>query len=268
MWLKDVFKTEKPVIGMVHLHAMPTDPKYDEKAGVNGIITAAKKDIIALQEGGVDGLLFCNEFSIPYTKKVSGVVVATYSSIVGQLKSIIKVPFGITCSSSAKCTYDIAVAVGADFVRTHIHGATAGVYGINDCDPGDIERHRCYVGARNIPVLTAVIPEGTRQIAERSLKEVTKTLVFNINPDGLLIYSINPGSPVDVEQIKEVKEVTNTPVLASNGVKPQTVAEILKYADGCIVGTGVKYDGFFYNQVDAQKVKELMKNAKKARGDN
>ncbi len=263
-----MFNTNKPVIGMVHLHAMPTDPKYDPEAGVEGVIESAKKDIEALQEGGVDGLLFCNEFSIPYTKKISAITVATYASVVGQLKNIIKVPFGITCASSAKCTYDIAVAVGANFVRTHIHGATAGVYGINDCDPGDIERHRCYVGAKNIPVLTAVIPEGTRQIAERTLKEVTKTLMFNIAPDGLLIYSTNPGAAIDVDQIKQVKEVTDAPVLASNGVKPETVAEILKYADGCIVGTGVKYDGNFYNQVDKEKVVKLMENAKKFRGDN
>lgn len=268
MWIKEVFKTNKPVIGMVHLHAMPTDPKYDEKSGVQGVIDAAKEDILALQEGGVDGLLFCNEFSIPYTKNITPITVATYASVVGQLKHLIKIPFGITCASSAKCTYDIAVAVGADFVRTHIHGATAGVYGINNCDPGDIERHRCYVGAKNIPVLTAVIPEGTRQIAERSLKEVTKTLVFNIAPEGLLIYSTNPGVSIDVQQVKTVKEVTDVPVLASNGVKPQTVAEILKYADGCIVGTGVKYDGNFYNQIDIQRVKELMANAKMARGDN
>ena len=29
MWLKETFGTDKPVIGMVHLHAMTTDPKYD-----------------------------------------------------------------------------------------------------------------------------------------------------------------------------------------------------------------------------------------------
>ena len=58
MWLKDVFGTDKPVIGMVHLHAMPTDPKYDAEGGIEKIVQKAKDDILALQEGGVDGLLF------------------------------------------------------------------------------------------------------------------------------------------------------------------------------------------------------------------
>ena len=259
-WLEKLFNTKKPVIGMVHLHAMPTDPKYDASKGLEDVIESAKKDIIALQDGGVDGLLFCNEFSIPYTKNIKPITVACFSSVVGQLKSIVKVPFGITCASSAECTYDIAVATGASFVRTHIHGATAGVYGINNNDPGEIERHRHYVGAANIPVLTAIVPEGTRQIAERPLQEVAKTLAFNVAPDGILVYSTNPGEAIDINQVEVVKSVCDIPVLASNGVKPETAVDILKVADGAIVGTGVKFEGKFYNQVDIERVKALMKN--------
>ena len=29
VWTKKLFGTDKPVIGMMHLLAMPTDPKYD-----------------------------------------------------------------------------------------------------------------------------------------------------------------------------------------------------------------------------------------------
>ena len=43
-------------------------------------------------------------------------------------------------------------------------------------------------------------------------------------------------------------------------VKPETAVDILKVADGAIVGTGVKFDGKFYNQVDVERVKALMKN--------
>ena len=262
MWLKDLFKVEKPVIGMVHLQAMPTDPKYDIEGGIAKIVDMARKDLVALQDGGVDGILFCNEFSIPYTRKVNGTIIATFSEVVGELKQDLKLPFGITCASSPKATFDIAAATDADFVRTHYHGANAGVSGINDYDPGDIERYRFYTGCSKVKVLTAVIQEGTKQIAERPLKEVVKTLTFNINPDGLLIYSSTPGSSIDVEQVKTVKEITHTPVLASNGVKPETVKEILKYADGCVVGTGIKFDGDFYKGVDVNRVKLLMKNAR------
>lgn len=253
------------MIGMVHFQDFPTDPKYDANGGIKKIVNMAREDLVALQNGGVDGILFGNEFSIPYTKQVNGTVIAAFAEVIEELKKDLNLPFGITCASSAKATFDIAGATNADFVRAHYHGANAGVYGINDYDPGDIERYRHYVGCQKVKVLSAVIQEGTRQIAERSLQEVTKTLTFNVKPDALLIYSSTPGSSIDIEQVKIVKSVTNTPVFASNGVKPETVADILQYADGCIVGTGVKYNGNFYEQIDIERVKELMKNAKKAR---
>ena len=265
MWLKDVFGTDKPVIGMVHLHAMPTDPKYDEEGGIEKIVEKAKEDILALQEGGIDGILFCNEFSIPYASKVRIVTVATYARVVGELKHLIKVPFGITCVPSPEYTYDIAVATGAQFVRAHMHGATAGVYGLNIGDPGESERHRIEIGGKNLKVLTAIVQEGSEQIAPRSLKDVAKTLAFNVSPAGILVYSTTPGSAIDINQVNDIKGVTDIPVLASNGVKASTVAEILKYADGCIVGTGIKFDGNFYNAVDPERVKELMENARAAR---
>ncbi len=265
MWLKEVFNTEKPVIGMVHLHAMPTDPRYEKDKGIEYIIECAKKDIIALQEGGVDGLLFCNEYAIPYTANIKGITIATYARVVGELRSVMTLPFGITCPSNPYATYDIAVGTGAAFARANIHGSSAGVYGLSSNDPGDIARHKCAIGGENLKVLTAIVPEGSEQVAKRSLREVAKTLAFNVMPDGILVYSDTPGSSIDIEQVKTIKEVTDIPVFASNGVKPSTVKEILKYADGCIVGTGIKYDGNFYNQVDPQRVKELMKNAREAR---
>lgn len=265
MWMKELFKTDNPVIGLVHLHALPTDPKYDPQSGVEGVLEAARFDLLALQEGGIDGVLFCNEFSIPYTHNVKTVTVACMARIIGELKPLIKVPFGVCVASDPMKGFDLAAAVGADFIREVLHGAFAGVYGINNVSPGDVERHRYEVGCGKIKTMTAVIPEGCAQLAERPLREVVKTLTFNLNPDTLLVYSSNPGSVIDIEQVKEIKAVSNTPVFASNGVKVETVEEILSVCDGCIVATGIKVDGEFYNQVDVTRVKQLMANAEKVR---
>ena len=55
MWTKEIFHTSKPVIGMIHLLGMPTDPKYDPAGGIQKILGAARKDLHALQDGGVEG---------------------------------------------------------------------------------------------------------------------------------------------------------------------------------------------------------------------
>ena len=61
------------------------------------------------------------------------------------------------------------------------------------------------------------------------------------------------------------KKACDTPVFASNGVRAETVKNTLSIADGCVVGTWLKVDGKFYNEVDPQRVKELMNNAREAR---
>ena len=63
------------------------------------VIENAARELQALQEGGVDGVLIANEFSLPYEKKVSYVTVAAMGRVVGELKKEIKVPFGVNIVS-------------------------------------------------------------------------------------------------------------------------------------------------------------------------
>ena len=58
----------------------------------------------------------------------------------------------------------------------------------------------------------------------------------------------------------------DTPVLANTGVKHDTVAEVLKVADGCIVGSSLKVDGDTWNPVDSERAGEFMRLAHAARG--
>ena len=48
MWMKELFGTDKPVIGMMHLMAMPTDPKYDAEGGIKKIVERARKDFACI----------------------------------------------------------------------------------------------------------------------------------------------------------------------------------------------------------------------------
>ncbi len=34
-WLNTLFKVNKPIIGMCHLHAFPGDPGYDQQKGMD-----------------------------------------------------------------------------------------------------------------------------------------------------------------------------------------------------------------------------------------
>ena len=116
-WIKELFKTEKPVIAMCHLQAMPGDPNFDEKGGMEKVVELARHDFLALQEGGVDAVMFSNEFSLPYLKKVNPETTSAMARVIGELKSEIKIPFGVNVLWDPYASLDLAAAVGASFIR-------------------------------------------------------------------------------------------------------------------------------------------------------
>lgn len=94
-WCEELFGTRKPILAMCHCYPMPSDPNYNEKNGVDWIVEKALHDVTALQEGGVDGIIFSNERSQPWTTKARPVVTATMAGIIGEVKRHLKVPFGV-----------------------------------------------------------------------------------------------------------------------------------------------------------------------------
>ena len=142
MWMKDMFGVDKPIIALLHLRALPGDPLYRREDSIEQVTETARKELLALQEGGVDGVLIANEFSLPYEKKVSLVTVASMGYIVGALREDIKIPFGVNIVLNPLATIDLAAAVGAGFVRSTFTGAYVGEDGLTDTDISAVIRRK------------------------------------------------------------------------------------------------------------------------------
>ena len=56
-FLKEMFGTEKPILGLLHLKPLPGDPFYAPHGSLDDVIACARADLDALQSGGVDGVL-------------------------------------------------------------------------------------------------------------------------------------------------------------------------------------------------------------------
>ena len=67
----------------------------------------------------------------------------------------------------------------------------------------------------------------------------------------------------DLEGVKRV--LPTTPVLANTGVKHDPVAEVLRIADGCVVGSALKVEGHTWNAVDPDRARDFMDRARAAR---
>lgn len=265
-WLDDVFTMPKPIIGMCHLPALPGDPQYDVSGGMDKIIAHGRREILSLQEGGIDGILISNEFSLPYLTKTEPVTAIAMARVIGELRSEITVPFGVNVLWDGVASIDLAVATGASFVREVFTGVYASDFGLWNTDVGRAARHRARVAAQGVHLLYNIVPEAASYLADRDLAKMTKSTVFNGAPDGLCVSGLTAGAATDTATLKVVKEhAGQVPVFVNTGVRPETVAESLSFADAAIVGTWFKRDGVFENDVEASRVAELMSVVKGVR---
>ncbi|MFJ9499732.1 BtpA/SgcQ family protein [Brevibacillus centrosporus] len=262
-WLKDVIGTEKAIIAMCHLLPLPGDPSFQKEKGMEYVVEMARKDLRALQDGGVDAVMFSNEFSLPYLTEVKTETVAAMARIIGELKSDIQIPFGVNVLWDAKKSLDLAAATGAQFVREIFTGVYASDFGIWNTNVGETVRHQYRIGAENVKLLFNIVPEAAKYLADRDIENVAKSTVFNNRPDALCVSGLTAGTETDSQILKRVKDaVPETVVLANTGVRMQNLEQQLSIADGAVVGTTFKLDGKFDNHVDQERVRAFMEKVK------
>jgi membrane complex biogenesis BtpA family protein len=266
-WLKRLFGVRKPIIGMCHLRALPGDPAYDAEHGMEGVVDAARQDLRALQDGGINAVMFSNEFSRPYLTDVATVTVAAMARTIGELLSEIVVPFGVDVLWDAEASLDLAAAVGAGFAREVFSGAYAGDFGLWNTHCGETVRHQHVVGAQDVRLLYNIYPEAAAYLSDRALAEVATTTVFNALPDALCVSGPTAGAETDAALIAQVKEaVPDVPVFVNTGVRLDTVVSHLSIADGAVVGTWLKKDGITWNPVKVSRVEAFMERVETCRG--
>lgn len=263
---EQVFGRRKPVIAMVHLGAMPGTPLHDGAGGVEAILWAAEADLAALQAAGVDAVMFGNENDRPYELKVDTASTATMAFVIGRLRDRVTVPFGVNVLWDPMATMALAAATGAAFVREIFTGTYASDMGLWAPDAGAARRYGARLGA-DVATLYNVSAEFAGSLDPRSLPDRARSAVFSSIPDAVLVSGAITGEAARMEDLEAVKRVLpSTPVLANTGVKHATVAEVLRIADGCIVGSALKHGGDTWAAVDPDRAKDFMDRVRAARG--
>ena len=263
---QQVFGRGKPVIAMVHLGAMPGTPLHDGAGGVEAILKGAEADLSALQAAGVDAVMFGNENDRPYELKVDPASTATMAYVIGRLRDRITVPFGVNVLWDPMATMALAAATGAAFVREIFTGTYASDMGLWAPDAGAARRYGVRLGA-DVATLYNVSAEFAGSLDPRPLPDRARSAVFSSIPDAVLVSGAITGEAARMEDLEAVKRVLpSVPVLANTGVKHATVADVLRIADGCIVGSALKVDGDTWAPVDPDRAKDFMDRARAARG--
>ena len=101
-----------------------------------------------------------------------------------------------------------------------------------------------------------ITPEFASSVGSRTPAAVAKSTVVSSLADVILVSGAMAGAEPDLSVIASVREAVdeNVPVLL-NTRPARDHRPYFKYADGCIVGSSLKVDGYTWNPVDQERAK-------------
>jgi len=256
----------KTVVAMVHVPALPGSPEFDSATGMNKILDSVVVDLEALQSGGVDAIMFGNEFDRPYVLKAPPEGLAALASVIGQVKSMIKIPFGVNYLWDPVATVALAVATDANFAREIFTGVYASDMGLWTPDCAGAARLRSSQGRSDLQMIFNINAEFATSLDTRPLAIKAKSAVFSSKADVVCVSGPMTSMGVDQTELREAREaLPETPLLANTGVDIDTVADIFALTDGCVIGSHLKHNGDTWSAVDPERVMKFMEKVETLR---
>lgn len=266
MRFKKIFpKADKPLIAMAHVPPLPGTPLYDQSRGVQGLVDQVKRDTEKLLEAGFDAILFCNEGDRPYQLHAGLEASAVMSRVVTECRPSDR-PYGVDFLWDAQCALAIAVATDAAFMREVATGSWESDMGFWNPNAAELLRDRRRFDREDLAIFMNITPEFASSIGSRTAPQIARSTVVSSLADVILVSGPMAGAEPDVSTVAQVREAVpaEVPVLLNTGAKSATIAQYLKYADGCIVGSDLKVDGYTWNEVDMNRALRFVEAARSA----
>jgi len=249
----------KPLVGVVHLPALPSAPRHE--LSMDAIELRALADARALAEAGFDAIFIENFGDAPFhAAGVELVTVAAMARLVACVRrELPTLAVGVNVlRNDAAAGIAIAVASGATFIRINVHvGATATDQGILDGRAATTLRLRRALGA-SIAIWADVHVKHGRSLAHDNIADEARDAVQRGLADVLIVTGPGTGWATAVDDLRSVRALDlGVPVYVGSGVNEQSLALYLAEADGIIVGSALKVDGRAGEAVDAERAKRF-----------
>lgn len=265
--LEATFATTQPVIGMVHLPALPGAPNYDREAdSLEAIIDSARRDAQRLEAGGVDGIMVENFGDVPfYPDSVPKHVVASLTRATRAVVDTVTVPVGVNVlRNDGPAALSVAAAAGGSFIRVNVHtGARVTDQGILEGAAHETLRLRDRIGAEVALLADHDVKHSAPLATESFTAESMADGVERGLADATVITGTMTGDAAELDDLREAvsrrdAHDLNVPIFVGSGVTADNVGRIMEHADGVIVGTSLKRGGDVSNPVSEDRVRKLV----------
>jgi uncharacterized protein len=261
----DLFR-QKPVIGMIHVGALPGTPAACLTVGE--LMEVAVSEARIYRDAGIDGIIVENMHDVPYLRKVGPEIVSSMAVICKAVKDESRLPLGVQILAGANLeAMAVALAAGLEFVRVegyiYAHIADEGWI---ESSAAELLRYRKSIGADKIQVWADIKKKHSSHTitTDITLGESARTVAF-MRGDASIVTGSSTGEPPQIKDILEAKAHSGLPVILGSGVTAENVSDFYEHADGFIVGSYFKRDGLWSNPVDTKRVEFFLNSLNELR---
>lgn len=264
MDLKQIFKTQNPIIGVVHLLPLPTSPRWG--GSLKTVLDRAEQEATALAAGGVDGIIVENFFDAPFPKDhVDPAVVSAMTVVIQRLQQMITLPIGINVlRNDAQSALAIASCVQAQFIRVNVWtGIMATDQGLIEGRAHDLMRYRRELGS-DVKIFADVLVKHARPLGSVNLTTAVQDTIERGLADAVILSGWATGDPPNLEDLELARDAAQgTPVFVGSGADWENVPEMMQVADGVIVSSSLKRQGKRENSIDPIRVSRFVEAARR-----
>jgi|SRR3990167_5886453 len=238
--LNKIFKTARPLIGMIHFPPLIGNLDYP---GFDYIAKKMLKEAIILEKTGFNGIMIENNYDLPHTEKITAPQAAMFASLARLLQENIKTPFGLNILwNDYETSLSICASTKATFFRVPAFVDTVKTsYGVMKAQARNVIALREKLGLNHIAIFADIQVKHSEMVDKtKSLTKSAKEAI-KAGADAIIVTGKWTGDAPKTDDLEDVRRATGkSPVLIGSGASVGNLPILLKYADGVIVGTTLK----------------------------
>jgi uncharacterized protein len=254
--------TSTVLIGMVHVGALPGTPYASHP--IDSLVAQAIVEAQQIEDAGFDAIIVENMHDAPYIHgdELGPEIVAGMTRVVHAVRSAVSIPVGVQILSGGnKHALAVSHSTGSSFIRCEnfvfAHVADEGL--LAKAEAGGLLRYRKSIGAEGVKIFCDIKKKHASHAitSDIDIAEFAHAGEF-FGADGFVVTGLSTGKPTELDDVKAVRSATKLPVLVGSGVTPDNAGALSDFADALIVGSWIKADGFWKNEVDSSRAKQMV----------
>jgi len=266
-----IFKKRKNVIiGAIHL---PPLLGYKNFPGVKVALKNALSDLRAFEQGGVDGVIFENNYDIPHKPVVDKSVIGVMALLGKKIRSATKLPLGVNVLwNDYYASLSLAKLLNLQFIRIPVFvDRVKTECGIIHGKPHEVLKLQSLLKADDVALFTDIHIKHATILSQYSIISSARLAIKN-NADAIIVTGKWTGKAPDLNELKTLrKSIGDFPILVGSGTDKENVKSLFEYTDGAIVSTSLKSGRVrskeinvksYKQRIDVKKVKNLIKQLK------